>query len=337
MGDRIGIAFLDRPGLGAQLELVQRAEDLGYTSAWVAETRLTRDAVSVLGAFAAVTNTIRLGAGVINTWTRGPVLTALTFATLSELAPGRIMLGLGAYSDPLAANQGIVRDRPLRQMREYIYVVRKLLLLEAPVSYEGSLVRVHDVLLDLGAGIARTPIDVPIYIGATGERMLQLAGEVADGVLFNGFMPDDYIRRAMERIRIGADKAGRDATSIDCPRLVDVAVSSDREDAYSQARRMVAMYLGGQPHIATAVGIDPELADRLQVAVGGWPPDPQAVERAALLVDRDLVDRLVVYGTAPECRDRLLQRQDGTGTYPIISALTDDVAELLEVCAPARD
>ena len=64
---------------------------------------------------------------------------------------------------------------------------------------------------------------------------------------------------------------------------------------------------------------------------------PAAAERAAFLVDRDLVERLVVYGTAPECRDRLLQRQDGIGTYPVISALTDDVAELLEVCAPARD
>lgn len=107
--NRIGMAFLDRPDLARQIRLVKRMEELGYDSAWVCETRLARDAISVLGAFAASTSRIRLGTGIVNTWTRGPALMAVTFATLNELAPGRMICGLGAYWDPLAWKQGIDR------------------------------------------------------------------------------------------------------------------------------------------------------------------------------------------------------------------------------------
>ena len=114
--NRPGLCFLDRPALPRAIELVRLAEARGFESAWVCETRLARDAISVLGAFAAVTERIKLGTGVINTWTRGPALTAVTFATLNELAPGRPLLGLGAYWDPLAWKQGI--DCFFRRLRE---------------------------------------------------------------------------------------------------------------------------------------------------------------------------------------------------------------------------
>jgi 5,10-methylenetetrahydromethanopterin reductase len=126
MTTRVGLCFLDRPDLARCLRLVRMAEELGFSEAWVCETRLARDAISVLGAFAAVTGRIRLGTGIINSWTRAAPLTAMTFATLDELAPGRTMLGLGAYWDPLAWKQGITRRKPLRQMREYVEVVRRL-------------------------------------------------------------------------------------------------------------------------------------------------------------------------------------------------------------------
>ena len=86
----IGFGFLDRPGVGEQIRLAQKAEALGYDSLWVTETRLARDAFSVLGAMAATTRRIRLGTGIVNSWTRGPGLMAMSFATLSNLAPGRI-------------------------------------------------------------------------------------------------------------------------------------------------------------------------------------------------------------------------------------------------------
>ena len=104
---RLGFCFLDRPSVAKQIELVRKIEDLGYESAWVTETRLARDAFSVLGAFAAVTKRVKLATGIVNTWTRGPALMAMTLATLDEMAPGRIICGLGAYWNPLAWKQGI--------------------------------------------------------------------------------------------------------------------------------------------------------------------------------------------------------------------------------------
>ena len=111
--DRVGFCFLDRPSVGKQIELVQKIEQLGYEAAWVTETRLAREAFSVLGAFAAVTNRIKLCTGIVNTWTRGPALMAMTLATLDEIAPGRVICGLGAYWDPLAWKQGIERSTPV--------------------------------------------------------------------------------------------------------------------------------------------------------------------------------------------------------------------------------
>jgi 5,10-methylenetetrahydromethanopterin reductase len=334
--DRVGLQFLDRPGLAEQLRLVRRAEELGYASGWVAETRLTRDAISVLGAFAAVTRQIRLGAAVVNTWTRGPVLMALTHATLHELAPGRIRLGLGAYSDPLASNQGHVRSRPLAQMREYVEVVRRLWALDAPVTYEGELVRVNDILLDLGHGVDRSPIEMPIYLGATGERMMELAGEIADGVILNGFMSAEYTARALARAREAARAAGRDPGSLDFPQLVNVAMADEPDDAFAVAHRMVTMYAGGQPHIAKAAGLDPELAARIAAIVAGWPPRPEAVEEALPLVDASLVHRLVATGTPDHCRGRLREWVEAGASYPVVSPLTDNVAEMVEAFAPGR-
>ena len=125
---------------------------MGYDSLWVTETRLARDAVSVLGAMAATTKRVRLGSCIVNSWTRGPALMAMTFATLDNLAPGRMNLGLGAYWDPLAWKQGIERRKPLTQMREYIGVLRRLFALEDGVTHEGELVSVRDLALDFGHG-----------------------------------------------------------------------------------------------------------------------------------------------------------------------------------------
>ena len=186
--ERVGLIFLDRPSLGQQVELVRYAEQRGFESAWVCETRLARDAMTPLAAFAQATSRIRLATGVVNNWTRTTGLMAMTLATLHELSGGRVALGIGAYWDPLARNQGIRRRRHLAAMREYVAVVRRLLNMET-VNLDGEVVKVQDLRLDLGDGMPRDPI----YIGATGPRMLELAGEIGDGVfpqlLYLGQLP----------------------------------------------------------------------------------------------------------------------------------------------------
>src|SRR5262249_13722227 len=148
----------------------------------------------VLGAFAAVTQRIKLCTGIVNSWTRGPALMAMTLATLDELAPGRVICGLGAYWDPLAWKQGIERSKPVEQMREYLTTVRRLLNLEE-VTYEGKFVKLREVSLDLGHNATREPRKVGLYIGPTGPVMTQLAGEIADGAILNGLLSPAYTRK----------------------------------------------------------------------------------------------------------------------------------------------
>lgn len=330
---KIGISFLDRPSVKEQLRLTRKAEKLGYDAVWVAETRLARDAISLLGAFAAVTERITLGSSIVNAWTRGPALMAMTFATLDHLAPGRMVMGLGAYWDPLAWKQGIERRKPLSQMREYIGVVRRLLALEESVTFEGEMVKVRDLRLDLGYGDPRVPPRVPIYIGATGLKMAELAGEIADGVILNANLSPAYVKECLARIEMGARRVGRRLADVDTWVIVGLTMSQDGVTARETQRRHITMYLGQQPHVGKAAGLPQDFLDRVNRTVGGWPPRPGGIEAAMELVGDEIMDRLCVAGTPEECRLRVRAWTDA-GLENVIIAPKSDYDEALEVFAP---
>jgi len=330
---RVGICFLDRPDVDRQISGAKLAESLGYESVWVCETRLARDAFTVLGAIASHTRSIRLGTGVVNSWTRGPALMAVTFATLEELAPGRSILGIGAYWEPLAYNQGIERKRPVKQLREYVEVFRRLLDLER-FSYDGQLVHVRDIALDLATGRERTPMRVPVYIGATGPVMLESSGEYADGVLLNAMMSTGYTREAVEHIRTGAERAGRKLSDLEFPQLVSTAMDKDGDRARDTARKLVTMYLGQQPHIAQASGLPDAFLKRIHDTMGGWPPREGGIEAAMKHVDDSIVTRFVVAGTPDECLQLARGYVKAGATYLIPLVVTADTTEqIIEVFA----
>ena len=330
----LGFGFLDRPGVREQLRLAAKAEALGYDSLWVTETRLARDAVSVLGAMAATTERVRLGSCIVNSWTRGPALMAMTFATLDNLAPGRLNLGLGAYWDPLAWKQGIERRKPLTQMREYVGVLRRLFALEDGVTHEGELVRVRDLTLDLGHGDARVSPAVRIFIGPTGPRMMELAGEVADGVLINGILSPAYTARSLEHVEAGAARAGRTLADVEKLQLVNISMDADRGKALYDAKRLVTQYLGQQPHFAKAWEFPEDRLAEIKQVMGGWPPRPGGIEEAMVLVDDALVDELIAHGTPDECRAHAQRWLDTGLDGLILIPLSRNYDEILEVFAP---
>lgn len=332
---RYGFGLLDRPSVRDQIQLGRLAEARGYSSLWVCETRLARDAISVMGALAATTERIQIGSGIVNTWNRNPALMAMTFATLNGFAPGRIIMGLGAYWDPLAAKQGINRRQPLRQMREYVGVVRRLLALEQDVTYTSDLIHVDGLTLDLGHGEPRVPQDVPIYIGATGPKMMQLTGEIADGVVINGLLRPDYVADCLRQLRIGAQRAGRDHEVLATPTFVNVALDNDGDKARRAARRLLAMYLGQQPHIAMASGLPESYLDKIRAAVGGWPPRPGGLDEALDLVTDEIALNQTVAGTPEECRDQLHKWSSLGVDEIVIVPLTENYEEMIEVFQPA--
>ena len=160
--DRVALYLQDKHPLSEAIEYVRYAEARGFEAVWQAESRLVRDAVVPMAAYAATTTRIKVGSGVINNWTRNAALIAATFSTLDDLAPGRIMCGLGVWWEPLASKVGVHRRKPLEAMRETIEVVRRLLRMEK-VTFKGEFVQVEDIEIDI-VHAERKPKQVPLYI-----------------------------------------------------------------------------------------------------------------------------------------------------------------------------
>jgi 5,10-methylenetetrahydromethanopterin reductase len=273
-----------------------------------------------MAAFAAVTERIKIGSGVADCWSRNPARLAATFSTLDDLAPGRVLLGLGAWWDPLAAKVGIERSRPLTVMREVVTAVRALLHNET-VTMDGHYVHLDGVELDY-VYQERRPKDVPIYIGATGMKMMELTGEIADGVVLNYLVSPDYNRRAMEALQVGLDRAGRRMDDLDRPQLVVCSVHEDRATALDMARLMVTQYLGQQPHIMAASGVPQSLLDAVG-EVMTWPATHEQVEAASKLVPDEIVQMLTASGTAADARAKVGEYLAGGATAPILYPLGD--------------
>jgi 5,10-methylenetetrahydromethanopterin reductase len=305
------------------MEYTKYAEQKGFDAVWQADSRLVRDAIVPMSAFAAVTDTIKIGSGVVDCWTRNPARLAATFSTLDDLAPGRVILGIGAWWDPLAEKVGISRAKPLRAMREIITAVRALLANET-VTMNGEFVHLDGVELDY-VYQERRPKDVPIYLGATGMQMMELAGEIADGVVLNYLVSPDYNKKALEHLAIGADKAGRSWESIDRPQLVVCSVHEDRKTALDMARMMVTQYLGQQPHIMKASGVPQSLLDKVGEVLT-WPATHEQVEAASKLVPDEIVQMLTASGTPDEARAKVREYMKDGATCPILYPLGDVTA-----------
>jgi 5,10-methylenetetrahydromethanopterin reductase len=328
---RVALYLQDKHPIREGMAYVRSAEAAGFEAVWQAESRLVREATVPMAAFAAVTDRIRIGSGVVNNWTRNVALMASTFATLDDLAPGRVMLGIGAWWDPLAAKVGIHRRRPLQAMREYVQVLRRLLAMER-VTFRGEFVEVDDIELDVVHG-DRAPRRVPIYIGATGLRMMQLAGEIADGVVLNYMVSPSYNADAMAALEAGTARAGRTIDDVDRPQLIVCSLDPDRGSALDRARELLTQYLGQQPHIMKASGVDPGLIEEIG-RVMTWPAGPEEIHRAMKLVPDEAVQMISASGTAEECRAKVQEYVDAGCTCPILYPLGDDVGAMIEAFAP---
>ena len=238
---RVALYMQDSNDLRDGLSCVREAESVGFEAVWQAESRLVRDAIVPMAAFAAVTERLKVGSAVINNWTRNIGLLASTFLTLDDLAPDRIICGIGAWWDPLAKNVGIDRKKPLTAMKETVLVLRRLLNMER-VTFDGEFIHVNGIELDVVHG-RREPRHVPIMIGATGDQMMELAGEIADGVVLNYCAPPEHNDRALELLEKGARKSSRSLDDIDRPQLIVCSVDLDHDQAIDSTRGLLCQYL----------------------------------------------------------------------------------------------
>jgi 5,10-methylenetetrahydromethanopterin reductase len=328
---RVALYLQDAHPLRDAMKYVRQAEAAGFEAVWQAESRLVREATVPLAAFGAVTERIKLGSGVVSMWVRNPAFLATTFSTLDDLAPGRVILGIGAWWDPLAAKVGIAREKPLRAMREVVTTVRALLADET-VSFSGTHVHLDGVELDY-VHQPRRPKDIPIVIGATGMQMMQLAGEIADGVLLNYLVSPAYNARALEALAEGAARAGRTVADVDRPQLVVCSMDADRRAALDAARLLVTQYLGQQPHIMKASGVPVELLDEIGRTLT-WPTTTAQIAAAAQLVPDEIVQLITASGTPEECRAKVAEYVRAGCTCPVLYPLGADVPAMIDAFGP---
>ena len=330
MFDKVALYLQDAHDLRDGLDIVKYAEEKGFHSVWQAESRLVRDAIVPMAAYAAVTEKIKVGSAVINNWTRNIGLLASTFLTMDDLAPDRIICGIGAWWDPLAKNVGINRTKPLKAMEETITILRRLLNMEN-VTFDGEFVQVKGIELDVVHG-RREPRNVPIYIGATGSKMIEMTGRNADSIVLNYCVPVEYNDNALEQLDKGLKQAGRKMEEFDRPQLVVCSVDEDHDKAIDTTRELLTQYLAQQPHIAMASGVSMDVVESIQ-AILGWPATHEQIQAAKHLVPEDLIHRITASGTPDEARAKVQEYIDHGCTCPILYAVGGNTKLLIDTFA----
>jgi len=330
MAERVALYLQDSHDLRDGLDFVKYAEKKGFEAVWQAESRLVRDAIVPMAAYAAVTEKLKIGSGVINNWTRNIGLLAATFLTLDDLAPNRIICGIGAWWDPLAKNVGIDRNKPLLAMRETVEVMRKLLNMER-VTFHGEFIHVDGIELDVVHG-RKEPRHVPIYIGATGDKMMEMAGEIADGVVLNYCVPPEYNHNALNLLETGAKRKGKKLDDLDRPQLVVCSVDLDHDRAIDTTRELLTQYLAQQPHIAKASGVSQDVVEKIQ-SILGWPATYEQIQKAKHLVPEELILRISASGTPDEAREKVKEYEKSGCTCPILYPVGGDVKLLIDTFA----
>jgi F420-dependent oxidoreductase-like protein len=211
------------------------AEQLGYHSVYA--THLAgRDSLTVLGAYANVTESVQVGTGVLPIYSRTPVATAQQAATIDEMSDGRLTLGIGVSHQVTVENwYGSRIGKPVAEMRDYVAVLRAIFRGEDPPESETFPTRFHFLGLEPRE-------DLPIYVAGLSPRMLELAGEVADGVVLWLCNPD-YIRNVVvPHVTDGRRTAGKDLDGFDIVAAVPTAVTDEVDGARATLRADLSPY-----------------------------------------------------------------------------------------------
>lgn len=336
MTQRMALYMQDKHPIQQELEMVKYAEDRGFSEIWQADTRLARDCIVMMSAFLACTKRMRFGSAVLPIWTRNPAVIAASWSTMWELAgkvdgKGRVMLGIGAWWEPIAGRVGVNRTKPLKAMREYIESMRQLFTMQE-VTYQGEFVHLDRIRLDVAFGDT-SPRDIPLYFGATGDKMLELSGEICDGVVLNYVVSVDYIRKAVGLVEKGAKKAGKTLADIDRPELLVCCLSDkDPDAAMAEGKKLVSYYLATEPHIMKASGVSEELLEKVKSRMS-WPATEEDYIRTSKVIPDEVVRNLMAVGTTEECRSKVKEYIDAGVTCPILYPMMDDIKPVIDAFA----
>lgn len=316
---RIAVRLENDPRISPNdsLELASLAESRGYEMIWVPEGG-GRDSLTQLTYLAGKTERVKLATGILPIYYRTPMLTAMSAAGVGTLSEGRFVLGLGVGHRPsVEGTHGIPFRRPLTHMRETITLVRRLLDGEQ-VTHAGRVFNVGNATLGAAAPERR----VPIYVAALGPQMLELTGELADGVLLN-WTASRYLEQAIGHLRRGAEKAGRDPSEIDVAGYVRVAVSDNLDEARASLQGQIARYASNPfyHNFFRGMGFGEEMAEAEEAIRRG------DMAAAAGAISQEMQDQVAIVGSAEECRAEIERRRTLGLDLPVVAPFTVDEAK----------
>ena len=308
---RFGVRLENDPNLSPQdyQELACQAEANGFDVVWVPEGG-GRDSLTSLATMAMKTESIKLGTGILPIFARTPTNTAMGASGMSAVSGERFILGLGVGHAPtVESRDGIPFEKPMSRMRETIQIIKGLLAGEE-VNFRGK----HFNIEGASMGPATPKSKVPIYIAALGPQMLEMVGELADGVLMN-WTAVNYLEKALGHIKRGADKAGRDIDQIDIAGYVRVAVGGDVSESRDSLRRQVARYASNPfyRNFFAETGFDKEMSAAATALRDG------NLDKAADSITVEMQDQVAIVGTVDECRTALKKRRDAGLQMPVIA------------------
>ena len=307
---RIGVAvpFFHAFPLPDYLSLIREVEARGYDTAWAGEVS-GADGIALMTLLASHTSRIRVASGVIPFQTRTPVILGQAGTTLGHLAPGRVALGLGVSSPTIVAQwHGLPFTRPLAQLREAVKIIRAVMSGER-VTFEGEFYHVRGFRLTAPPA----PQPVRIYLGALGPRMLELAGEIADGVLLN-WLPPEAVPACLRHVETGARRAGRSLAELEIAAFIRTAVT----DEPAAARRALARDITGYAIVDSYAAFfrSAGYGDEVAAINAAW----SAGDRSGAVgrVSERFLDGLGVVGSAAFCRDRVEEYVKAGVGQPVI-------------------
>jgi 5,10-methylenetetrahydromethanopterin reductase len=291
-----------------------KAEALGYDSVWMHESLFQRDIVTYLSSMALSTKRIRLASGVINTFTRHPVTAATTFATLSELADGRVIMGLGLGSFPTVPLIGhkifpVSETRPLRRIKEYVDVTKRVWSGEK-VEFEGKFFRVHNLTLGF-----KPQSKIPLFIASLSPKTQEFAATAADGVILSpAFNTAWGTERMVENVRRGEERRG---TKVERASYMMASLDPDPEKARATMRDyyffVYQLSEVVRPEVLAPYGVTEEMLKPMKEA---WKKGD--VPQAKRLIPEQALEVLTLSGNGDHVADRLGEYQKAGVTLPIV-------------------
>lgn len=294
---RFGVLVQAIDPLQEFVRLVRLVENLCFEYLWIADSSLhARDVYSYLTIAALNSHRLKLGTGVTHPHTRHPAVNLNAIATLDHVSGGRAVLGIGAGDRPVL-ELGL-RPAAVDVVREMVLISRRLLTGES-VDFQGSAFRVQGARLQYPASTAQ----VPVYLAASGPRMLSLAGEVADGVLVQVGSDVACLRYAVDRVREAASRAGRSLADVDVSAMLYGSIRDDGRLAREDARPFAAWIPQTVPVYCEIAGIPKGDADTVRRLYSGGELH-EALTAAASVTD-EMIQKFTLSGTPEECRERV--------------------------------